>query len=140
MRFVGLALLAAGCATAGNGNGNGHGSGTPDAPMQIFDAPMQMIDAPALVDAPSQATCNSGAMCTGAMDLGTVSGDTGNATVQGSGYESAWFKVRVTEDDSGPFGVLMSMTAQLTSPPGVNFDLYVYVNSGCDVVECTTSA
>ena len=37
MRFIGLALLAAGCATAGNGNGNG--SGNPDAPSGVIDAP-----------------------------------------------------------------------------------------------------
>jgi hypothetical protein len=138
MRFVGLALLATGCATAGNGNGNG--SGNPDAPSGVIDAPMQVIDSAKLVDAPSQATCNSGAMCSGAMDIGSVSGDSGNATVQASGYESAWFKVRVTEDDSNPFGVPMNLTVNLTSPPGVNFDLYLYVNSGSDVVECSTSA
>ena len=74
------------------------------------------------------------------MDLGSVSGDTGNATVTGSGYESAWFKVRVTEDDSSPFATPMKLTVNLTSPPGVNFDLYLYVNSGSDVVECSTAS
>lgn len=136
MRFVGLALLAAGCATAGNGNGNGQ----TDAPPGGIDSPMQVNDAPKLVDAPSQATCNSGAVCSGAMDIGSVSGDSGNATVQSSGYESAWFKVRVTEDDSSPFATPMNLTVNLTSPPGVNFDLYLYVNGGSDVVECSTAS
>ena len=138
MRFVGVALLAAGCATAGNGNGNG--SGNPDAPSGIIDAPMQVLDAPKLVDAPSQATCNSGATCSAAMSLGSVSGDTGNDTKTGSGYESAWFTVRVTEDDSSPIGAPMNLTVNLTSPPGVNFDLYLYVNSGSDAVECSTAS
>jgi len=133
-----LALALAGCATAGNGNGNGSGMGHPDAPGGgPMDAPMEIFDAPKQVDAPSQATCNSGAMCSGAMSLGTVSGDTGNATVQGSGYESAWFSVRVTEDDSSPFATPMNLTVQLTSPSSTNFDLFVYVNSGTDAVECS---
>jgi hypothetical protein len=136
MRPVVLTLALAACATAGSPNGNG--SGQLDAPLSQIDAPKQFFDAPKQIDAPSQATCNSGAVCTGAMDLGSVSGDSGNATVQGSGYESQWFKVRVTEDDSGPFGTPMNLTVNLTSPTQVNFDLFLYVNTGSDVVECST--
>lgn len=129
-------LLAGACATAGQPSG----SGPADAPPLAIDSRQQQeIDAPVqMIDAPMQELCTSSATCTGAMDLGTVSGDTGNASVTGSGYQSAWYKVRVTEDDSDVFGIELAMTAQLTSPPGTNYDLYLYVNTGNDVVECTT--
>lgn len=136
MRFVGLALLAAGCATAGNGNGTGQ----TDAPAGVIDAPMQVIDAPKPVDAPSQATCDSGAVCSAAMDLGTVDGDQGNGTAQASGYESAWYKIHLNEGDSSVFAAGMSATVQLTSPAGVNFDLFVYESSDATSIECTTTA
>ena len=128
-----LALFLVGCATAG-----APGNPQSDAPPQQRDAPMQQIDAPKSIDAPSQATCNSGITCAQAMSVGTVSGDSGNDTKTAMGYESAWFNVRVTEDDSNPFGVPMNLTVNLTSPAGENFDLFLYVNTGSDVIECTT--
>jgi len=44
----------------------------------------------------------------------------------------------VTEDDSGVLGVKLSMTARLTSPSSADYDVFVYVNTGSDTVECTT--
>ena len=32
----------------------------------------------------------------------------------------------------------MTMTATLTSPAATNYDLYLYVNGGSDVLSCTT--
>jgi hypothetical protein len=105
--------------------------------MQVVDSPRQDIDAPPMIDAPQGDLCTSSATCVGAMDLGSVSGDTGGS-VTASGYQAAWYKVRVTEDDSGIGGEEMNALVQLTSPPGTNYDVYVYVNTGNDVVECTT--
>jgi hypothetical protein len=76
--------------------------------------------------------------CAGGRAIGTVSGDTGSATASGTGATSEWLTVRVTEDDSGIFGVKLRAKVTLTSPPGTNFDLYVYVNSGSDTRECTS--
>jgi hypothetical protein len=135
VRWSGLLLFASACATAGQPTG----SGPADAPSGTVDSPRQFFDAPAMVDAPAS-LCTSSATCSGAMDLGSVSGDTGNASVTGSGYQSAWYRVRVTEDDSSPFGVQLAATVQLTSPPGTNYDVYVYLNTGSDVVECTSVA
>jgi hypothetical protein len=130
-----LLLLASACATAGQPSGGG----PVDAPpMPIVDSPRQDIDAPPMIDAPPQDLCTSSATCAGAMGLGTVSGDDVASSVTASGYQSAWYKVRVTEDDSSPFANDLSILAQLTSPPGTNYDVYVYVNTGSDVVECTT--
>jgi hypothetical protein len=127
-----LLLLASACATAGQPTG----SGPADAPVTL-DSP-KLIDAPIMIDAPAQSVCTSSATCAGAMDLGSVSGDSTASSVTASGYQSAWYKVRVTEDDSGIGGEELKALVQLTSPPGTNYDVYVYVNTGNDVVECTT--
>ena len=42
------------------------------------------------------------------------------------------------EPDLMELAVEMSATIQLTSPPGTNYDVFVYLNTGSDVVECTT--
>ena len=83
-------------------------------------------------------TCASPNACSGATDLGTISGDTGAGikTAQGSG--SQWFTVRVTEDDSNIFGLSLLAKAELTSPPGTNFDLFVYVAGGASGQECSS--
>jgi hypothetical protein len=125
LRLLGCALVMSGCAEATRPTDHG----TVDAPAQV--------DAPRPIDAPA-ATCTTNATCQTAMDLGSISGDTGSAMVTASGYQAAWFHVRVTEDDSSPLGVKLSATARLTSPATANYDVFVYVNTGSDVVECAT--
>lgn len=130
MRYVSLLLLAGACASA-----------TTAAPGNPADAPPTPIDSPKLIDAAFDAPaslCTSTASCAAAMDIGSVSGDSGNPMVTASGYQSGWFRVRVTEDDSSPIGTPMNVTVQLMSPPGTNYDLYLYVNTGSDVVECNS--
>lgn len=132
--------LVAGCASAAKEEPGGGkvdaGKGddpnpTPDAPL--IDAPMMMIDAP------SGSACASAMTCAGAQMLGTVSGDTGNAKLTASGYQSAWYRVRVTEDDSSVFGLTLRVGAKVTSPSGAMFDVFVYLNTGSDVVECSST-
>lgn len=135
MRGVLVALAMTGCAVAGN-------SSRSDAPAggDAFVPPPPPADAPPLpIDSP-QSACASNATCAGATALGTVSGDTGNATLTASGYQAAWYSVRVTENDSSPFATPMNLTVQLTSPQGTNYDLFLYINTASDVVECTTPA
>jgi hypothetical protein len=83
------------------------------------------------------AACASPNTCAGSTDLGSLSGDTGAGvkTAQGSG--SQWFKVRFTEDDSDVFGTTLLARAELTSPPGTNFDLYMYVAGNGSALECS---
>ncbi len=119
-----LPLLAA-CAHATSGS-----QPQPDAQKPVDGTPPPM-DAPAM-------SCATSATCQGAMDLGSISGDTGSGTVSASGFQSAWLRVRVTENDSSVIGNDLSVTATLTLPAGEQFDLFLYVNSGSDVVECTT--
>jgi hypothetical protein len=83
-------------------------------------------------------SCAAPQPCTGSTDLGSVSGDTGSDVKTVTGSASQWFRVRVTEDDTGLAGVQLWLTATLTSPPGTNFDLYVYVPASAgNTLECT---
>ena len=122
-------LVVAGCASAGSG-------GSPDATGRS-DAPNNgKMDAPRQMDAPPSA-CMSNATCAAATMLGSVSGDTGNTKLNASGTQSAWYRVRVTEDDSSVFGLTLRVAARVTSPAGLTFHVATYVNTGTDVVECT---
>jgi hypothetical protein len=85
-------------------------------------------------------SCAGTTTCQTAMDLGSVSGDTGNATVMTTGFRAGWYKVRVTEDDSSVFGVQLSFTVRLISPPAANYDVLVYINTGSDVIECAQAS
>ncbi len=130
--FVTAALLGGACAEAGKAGGAGD-AGAADGSKQVDAA---AIDG-AMIDGTSS-VCATAATCQTAIDLGSVSGDTGAVMRAASGYQSAWYKVRVTEDDSGVFGIKLSATIRLTSPAASNYDVFVYVNTGSDVVECTT--
>ena len=81
-------------------------------------------------------SCAATNTCMGATDLGMVSGDQGADVKSSQGTGSKWFTVRVTEDDNSAFGAKLWMKATLTSPPGSNYDLYVYV-PGSDTRECS---
>lgn len=131
-----LGTLLGGCAEAGKTGSGGGDAGPVDAKVSV-DAP-RPVDA-AMADS-AQTTCTTAATCLAATDLGSVSGDTGLVSRSATGYQAAWYKVRVTEDDSGVLGIKLSATISLTSPAASNYDVFVYVNTGSDVVECNTSS
>jgi hypothetical protein len=97
-------------------------------------ADMSSTDAP-----PANGNCTATLTCPTAMALGTVSGDTGAAMLSASGYQAAWFRVRVTEDYSDAPGLALRVLASLTSPSGASFDAFVYVNAATDTIECNTT-
>ena len=79
--------------------------------------------------------CNGGAddgithddnpLCaSGTQYLGPVSGDTGNQIVSDAGNDEEWDRFTLTEDNAS--SLYLSATVTLTSPPGADFDLYVY--------------
>ena len=128
--------MCAACAEAGHATGGGPADapGIPIDGAKAIDAHVTQMDAPV-----QSGTCTTTATCMApTMTLPSVSGDSGAGTASASGYQSAWYQIRVTEDDSGPFGVSMTMTAQLTSPAATSYDLYLYINTGSDVLSCTT--
>jgi hypothetical protein len=67
--------------------------------------------------------------CTRATDLGAISGDTAGPGVSATGSTSRWLSVLVREDDMGILGVPLTVTATLTPPAGVNFDLFLYMDA-----------
>lgn len=81
-------------------------------------------------------TCPAPNACASAASLGTLSGDTGSGKTSVQNHSSQWYSVRVTEDDSSFVGVPLRLTATLKSPPGSNYDLYVYVPS-TDTIDCS---
>ncbi len=136
LRWVPAVFLVA-CASAGTGSGDLE----PDAAKQPADAPTVPPDTePPPMDSPPANLCPSTATCQTATQLGNVSGDTGNAKLSAMGHQSAWFRVRVTEDDSDVFGLTLRVAAKLTSPASNDYDVFVYLNSGSDVVECATTS
>jgi hypothetical protein len=70
--------------------------------------------------------------------LGSVAGDESGSPVASSGYTSEWLRLDETEQDSSPLAVPMIFTATLTSPPGMNYDLYAYLGAsgGVGNIEC----
>lgn len=122
--------LAAGCAEAGRSS-----QARLDA-APITDAPRQ-IDAPSLVDAPA-ATCTTTVTCATAMMLPGIGGDeSGAASSSTTGYQAAWFSIRLTESDSSAFADPMSIQTMLSSPTGAMFDLLVFVDTDGDQLDCT---
>jgi len=70
---------------------------------------------------------------------GRIGGDEdGAATASASGYQAAWYSIRLSETDSGAFADPMSMRTTLTSPSGAMFDLLVYLPGDASSTDCTT--
>jgi hypothetical protein len=84
-------------------------------------------------------SCQSTDACTNAITLGTISGDTGSQTLMASGNRGAWYRVRVTENDTDVDGVPMHVLARLTPPAGEDFEVRIYVNPDTDILECSSS-
>lgn len=124
-------VFIVGCATAESGRGSPDAGrdGSPGSADAAIDAP---IDA-------AMATCAGTATCETAMVLGNVSGDSQNQKLTASGYQGAWYRVRVSEDSSSIGGLSLRVAAKLTSPSAPMFDVLVYVNTGSDVLECSTT-
>jgi hypothetical protein len=110
---------------------SGGGGGTTDAATGT--------DAAVGVDSGGAGTtsCASPNACLGATDLGSVSGDTGAGVKAATGTGSQWFTIRVTEDDSSISPKTLLAKAELVSPPGTNFDVFLYLPGGSSGQECS---
>jgi len=120
-------VMDSGSSSGGNDSGNDDGGGSGDD---------------AAGDDGGNALCSTSPdQCVAtATSLGSVAGDETGATVSASGYTSEWLRLDETEQDSSPIGKAMIFTATLTSPPGMNYDLYAYLGAsgGVGNIECTT--
>ncbi|MBK8238745.1 MAG: hypothetical protein IPK74_24730 [Deltaproteobacteria bacterium] len=94
-------------------------------------------------DTPS---CPQLATCATATVIGQVSGDAASPLLGAEGSEPTWISLQVTEDNDALTGEAVSFTATLDSPPGADFDLFVYRgaaggSTGCGgVAQQSTSA
>ena len=71
--------------------------------------------------------------------LAGIGGDEdGGGESSASGYQAAWYSIRLSETDSGPLADPMSIQTTLTSPASAMFDLFVYVDTSNDDVDCST--
>lgn len=80
--------------------------------------------------------CPHDTTCPLATVIGEVSGDEGSPPILRQGMEPTWVAFQVTEDNDGVTGENLEFTATLTSPPGIDYDLYVYrgdpgASNGC---------
>jgi hypothetical protein len=81
-------------------------------------------------------SCTGTSACSGAADLGTVSGDSGSDTAQSKGSGSKFFKLRVTEDNNSVIGQELTLKVTLTVPSTADYDVYAYLNTTSDVMPC----
>lgn len=132
LALAGAAL--AGCAEAGSPQGSMPADAAEGKPVDAHVAPPPPIDAPQM----TTLSCTTSATCASAIALTQIDGDDGG-TATATGTQAAWFSVRANEGDSGFPGEPMKVLTQLTSPSATEmFDLFVYVNTDTDVIECTT--
>ncbi len=75
--------------------------------------------------------------CQAPRDLGAIAGDEDSTPRTERGSCSEWLRIRVTEASTGAWPTPMKLNLTLSSPPGADFDLHVYMNKESDVLECT---
>jgi hypothetical protein len=73
-------------------------------------------------------TLNDNPVCNPPYYIGQISGDNSSNVLTDSYWNEEWDRVHLTEDDNGI--VYLSGHFSLYSPPGVDYDLYLYCN-GC---------
>jgi hypothetical protein len=164
--FVGLILAAVACSSAADVGDGGPveddpvapGTGTTPPPRDAslppvvqFDAATPLDDAGTGLDSGASSDggdsgsdagtatgCASPNACAGATAMTSVSGDTGADTARQTGFTAKWLKIRVREDDSAvTSGKKLKLNLTLTSPPGSNFDLRVYLPLDPTSEKCT---
>ncbi len=71
-------------------------------------------------------TNGGGAICAAAVSLGSIAGDTNDCVIGPVviGCGNAWFRIRLLETATASVGLRLDVA--LDSPPGVNYDLYLY--------------
>jgi hypothetical protein len=77
-------------------------------------------------DTSSGMMCVNAATCPTAMSIGGVAGDEGSPDLSASGDAPTWLKFQVAENSSSVIGENLSFTATLISPPGTDYDLFVF--------------
>ncbi len=124
----------------------GSSSGEPESTSTTADPSSAEVSSDGGDDSSPPPDCPNLATCNNAEVIGMVSGDEGSPMLEASGADATWLTFQVTEDNDSVLGEGLSFTATLTSPPGVDFDLFVYRGavggpSGCNgVMDSSRSA
>ena len=71
--------------------------------------------------------CTAPNTCVGGITMTPVSGDKNADTSTQTGSTARWLKIRVSEDSSSLLAASMKLKLTLTSPPGTNFDMRVFL-------------
>ena len=135
--------------TTTDGDGDGESSSSGDAGESSSSS-----GDPSVADASSSSggddmpppQCPNPVTCETAEVIGMVSGDEASDAIGISGADATWITFQVTEDNDAVVGESLSFTVTLSSPPGVDYDLYVYRGApggptGCSgVLDSSTSA
>jgi hypothetical protein len=67
--------------------------------------------------------------CSGAINIGSIAGDTGSESLTRTSYGEYWYAFTLREDNTS--SVYISATITLTTPAGVDYDLYVHGGGAC---------
>ncbi len=136
----------------GDGTGSEGGAGTPpdesDGGIVFLDAGLSHPDPDSGgstdggSSADASASCGYPNTCATGKDLGSVSGDTGSATVTTTGTSSEWTTIYVTEDDNSAVGRKLQLKVTLDVAAGTSYALYVYrnANNNTKAPECTSTS
>jgi hypothetical protein len=109
--------------------GGGTGGGGADAGVDAAPAADASDD--------SGTACATSIGCQTATSIGTISGDTNGPSATSTGDTETWLQLNVTENDNSIFAVPMKLKVVLDSPPGENFDLYVFMGTAPGQVQCS---
>lgn len=110
----------------GNTTGGEPNTGGEDADANTGEAPASELDAG---DLPPEVVCRTEALgsCASPTDLGEVIGNNKGDTITKSDIGSAWFRIKVRDDDSNGFvESAMGIGLTLRASDSVNFDLFLY--------------
>ncbi|MBW2463725.1 MAG: hypothetical protein JRH11_18890 [Deltaproteobacteria bacterium] len=77
--------------------------------------------------------------CPSAEALPDVPGDENGPTITRTGDGSMWFKVHITEESGSISETDLSYTVTLTSPPGMDYDLYVHQSEQDKPQDCNVT-
>lgn len=107
-------------------DGDEEGPGSTSGVVSTTDPDTGSDDGSSSDDGSGPIMCQNHLTCAGAMVIGGVSGDEPSAPLNASGDEPTWLAFQVSENNNDISGEKLTFTATLTSPAGLDFDLYVF--------------
>lgn len=148
-RILSLSLASCVLFACAAGTDDPHGEpftndpGAPSAAPASADAGPPIVEhaatatPPIAPSAPEATPDETPTTCETAKDLGEVDGDSGEWTKSGQGKCSGFYRLRMKETVGFDL-IPLSLSLDLVSPADEKFDLFVYVDTKKDQLECKT--